>query len=454
MADSDVEAGFTRWVSEECVAYSIDGDPTSFEWGRHAFLDWLGVTIAGSQEPSARIAADYVRGEARSGPATLIGSADTLPASLATLANGIAAHALDFDDNNSLTGSHPSAPIFSAVVALAEREGAQPAEVIQAAAAGMYAQALVFAALGHSGYLRGFHSTGTLGTFGAAASCARLLDVDAETLQYAFGAAATQAAGLKASFGTMSKHLNAAKAAVNGLLSVDLARRGFTGPTDAIEKRQGFAWTHSDEIAIEKAKDQVKGMPVIRSTIFKFHACCFGTHSAIEGALQLRSRHIFEPKSIESVELRVAPAIQDVCSIPDPTTGLEGKFSLRYATALALLGRSTGVDAFTDAAVQDPEVRAIMGRIEVIPTDVLAFGSSTEVRLRLDSGQVHTATVAVGSGADTDLSAQWDRLVRKFTALAEPVVGGARAEEIVAVVSDIENAESLSEIVRNPVQTS
>jgi 2-methylcitrate dehydratase PrpD len=451
MAESD-EDGFTRWVSEECIAYSIDGDPVSFEWGRHAFLDWLGVTIAGSQEPSARIAAAYVRGEAQSGPATLIGSADTLPASLAAFANGIAAHALDFDDNNSLTGSHPSAPIISAVVALAEREGARPAELIQAVAAGMHAQALVFAALGHSGYLRGFHSTGTLGTFGAAAACARLLNVDAETLQHAFGAAATQAAGLKASFGTMSKHLNAAKAAANGLLSVELARRGFTGAADAIESRQGFAWTHSDEIAIHRAKEQAKGMPAIRSTVFKYHACCFGTHSAIEGVLQLRSRHTIEPQSIESVELCVAPAIPDICGISEPATGLEGKFSITYATALALLGRSTGPEAFTDAVVQDADVRALMARIDVTPTPDLALGSSTEVRLRLSSGRVHTAAVAIGSAVDADLSVQWDSLLRKFTSLAEPVVGQARAEEIATAVSDLEHAESVSDIVRSPAQ--
>jgi 2-methylcitrate dehydratase PrpD len=439
---------FTRKIAEDIVAFSIKEDELSKEWSQHVLLDWLGVAIAGSREPSSQIVADYIRAEGGSGPSTVIGTTDRTAPHQAALANGVAAHALDFDDTNILAGGHASAPIVAATVALAEREQAPLSAVLEAVAAGVQAQATVCLALGESGYSRGFHSTGTLGTFGVAAACGHLLSLDEETLHRAFGLSATQAAGLKASFGTMGKHLNAAKAATNGLLSVELARRGFTAAENALEAEQGFAWTHSDVIEADEAASRLRGEPAIRSNNFKWHACCHGTHSAIEGASELRRRHGFEADDIESVELRVPVETPKMCGIPEPRTGLEGKFSIRYTTALALADRPTGPTSFTDEAVNDAFIAALRDRVTVVPTSEIPIAGSTHVTVRLKRGTTYSIAEDFRHGSDSELSQQWQELVRKFTSLAAPVVGDTRAREVVESLASPYDG-SVSDLVRS-----
>ena len=162
----------------------------------------------------------------------------------AVIVNGAAGHALDFDDMG-LGGTHPSAAILPAVFALAEKHHFGGARFAEAALTGYQALAWISYACGWSGYRRGFHSTGTVGTFGAALGCAKLLGLDREGCITALGLAATQAAGLKVSFGTLAKHLNAGKAAANGLLAAELSAAGFSAAPDALEGSQGCVETHS-----------------------------------------------------------------------------------------------------------------------------------------------------------------------------------------------------------------
>jgi 2-methylcitrate dehydratase PrpD len=200
-------------------------------------------------------------------------------------------------------------------------------------------------------YDGGFHSTATLGTFGAAAGCAHLLDLDAGQWQNTFGIAAATAAGLKSAFGTMCKPFHAGNAASNGVLAGRLAQQGFTGAQDVLERSQGFGSTHSATF------DQVSGMRpygdpwFVRQVLFKYHAACFLTHSTIEGLLRLKEHHYLRAADVAEVVLRVAPGHLDVCNIQEPRTGLEAKFSLRFTAALSLVTGQTGEDAFTDGAV-------------------------------------------------------------------------------------------------------
>jgi 2-methylcitrate dehydratase PrpD len=417
------------------------------EVARHCLLDFLGVTLAGSREPpSEMLVAAAIAGEGAS-RASLIGRSERASRLSAALVNGVAAHALDFDDTHTLMNGHPSAPVLPALLALVDTEDATGADLLVALVAGIELECRLSVLLGPAHYGYGFHSTGTLGTFGAAAACAHLLGLDREQWLHALGLAATQAAGLKSGFGTMAKPLNAGHAASAGLLAALLARRGFTADPIAIEASQGFALTHSDGRPSQAQLTPYVGRFLARDTLFKFHAACYLTHAAIDAAAALRAAPGFDARDVSAVEVRVSPALLHVCTIAEPETGLEGKFSLRATTAMALLGDDTGdPDAFTNERMADPELVALRDRVRV---ETVTGMSATRALVTIaTSAGKREAEVDTGVPA-TDLAAQRERLERKFLRLATPVLGRARAEHLAHHALRADELASSADIVRD-----
>ena len=283
-------------------------------------------------------------------------------------------HALDFDDTHTLMSGHPSAPVVPAALALAERDGRDGASFLAAVVAGIETECRLGAIVNPGHYALGFHATGTLGTFGAAAAAAHLLDLDEERWSHAMALAGTQASGLKSAFGTMTKPLHAGRAASNGLLASLLARGGYTGAAEIVETAQGFAATHGAGEVDASRLDALRGRWLIADTLFKYHASCYLTHAAIDAATRLRVEASIAPDAIESVEVRASTGCMGVCDMPEPSTGLEGKFSLRATTAMALLGDDTSDPAaFTRRAharsgvhrnARSRDVRADAGTID------------------------------------------------------------------------------------------
>lgn len=312
--------------------------------------------------------------------------------------------------------------------------------------AGVELECRLGAMLGEGHYSVGFHSTGTVGTFGSAAACAHLLALPEEKWLTAMGLAGTQAAGLKSVFGTMGKPLHAGKAATTGLLAALLAREGFSAPPDILEAPQGFAETHAGEEPSAEMVEKYAGRFLICDTLFKYHASCYLTHAAIEAARTIREDQRMTPSSIESVSVHVSPALLKVCNIEAPVTGLEGKFSLRTTTALALLGEDTGdLATFSDAKMAEPEVAALRDRVLVIPTDGM---SSTQARVCVDADG-RTVERETDSGVPLrDLPAQRDRLRDKFKALAEPVVGPSQAVQLADAALAVDEADSVDELLQ------
>src|SRR5579864_377399 len=215
------------------------------EVARHCLLDFFGVAIAGSREPLTNILVNEIVNSERSTEASLIGREERASRLTAALVNGAAGHALDFDDTHMAMGGHPSAPIIPAILALAETTGASGRDVLEAIVVGVETECRLGALIGAQHYTIGFHSTGTLGTFGAAAACAHLLNLDEDGWLRALGLAGTQAAGLKSGFGTMAKPLHSGRAASNGLFSALAARGGYTSNPAILETEAGFFATHS-----------------------------------------------------------------------------------------------------------------------------------------------------------------------------------------------------------------
>jgi len=415
------------------------------EAGRHCLLDFLGCALAGAGEPLTEILVrEVARGEGSS-QAGLIGRSERATLQTAALVNGAAGHALDFDDTHTAMG-HPSVPVLPALLALAESTGASGRELLAALVAGVELECrlglLVFA----RHYAAGFHSTGTLGTFGAAAACAHLLRLDEQAWLHAMGLAGTQAAGLKSGFGTMAKPLHAGRAASAGLLAATLARGGFTAQPAILEVAQGFAATHA---CAEPSTDALAAQPdhlLIRDTLFKYHAACYLTHAGIEAARRLREERGVDPEKITAVEVQVNPTLLDVCNIEAPTTGLEGKFSLRATTAMGLLALDTGDPAlYSEATLAQPALVALRERVRVTPTRELT-ATQTRVRVESQSGwREERVDTGIPAG---DLADQGRRLRGKFRVLAAPRLGAERAEALADAVGCVDQAESLTDLLR------
>lgn len=404
-------------------------------------LDWLGVALGGSGDPLVDILIDDALEDGGIGEARLIGRRERVSPANAALINGAASHALDFDDVNSRMGGHPSVTVLPVVLALAEQRRSGGREVLEAFAIGYEVACQVGAMAGRSHDEAGWHATGTVGTFGAAAAAARLLGLGEEETVMALGIAATQASGLQSMFGTMCKPLHAGRAAMGGLLAARWASRGFTSNPEALACRHGFAATHSTTFEFEPLPGAGDALAV-ESNLFKHHAACFLTHAAIEAAAALRDRHGIVPNDVRLVCVRIPRLDLAACNIPDPRTGAEIKFSLRHLLAMTLAGVDTGdVRAYTAATAAREDLIEVRDRIELEAEEVDAR-YCTEVRVHLSNGEVLRQHVDVGRPAE-DLDLQWRRLCDKFRRLADPVTGSGRAEQVVSLVSRVEESDNL-----------
>jgi len=422
------------------------------ELTKHCLLDWLGVTLAGAREPAASILRREAELQSGAGACTVVGTSTRLGPFWAALVNGTASHALDFDDVVAAMAGHPTVPIVPALLALAESEhsaddagDAAGRRFVTAFVAGFEAECRIGTLVAPSHYTRGFHVTSTVGTFGAAAASAHWLGLDAARWLHAFGLAGTQAAGLKCMFGTMTKPFHAGRAAASGLLAARLAANGFTANESVLDVEQGFVTTQSDA-ANPAALANLGRRFGIEGVLFKYHAACYLTHSSIEAILALRRSRALTPERVRAVRLRVPPGHLEVCNIQQPRTGLEAKFSLRFTAAMALAGVRTDELGFTDATARDPVLNALAERVSVTPVGGWANNYQSEVEIEFDDGNTLSTQGDVSQPGGMDPPRQWSRLTAKFTTLAEPVVGAARAAAIIACVARLETLASLAEL--------
>ncbi len=405
---------------------------------RQCLLDWLGVTLAGAGEPLAVMLKAEAAEEGGAPRATLFGGGGKTSMGQAALVNGAAGHALDFDDVLGAMTGHPTAPVAPAALALAEGRGLSGEQVIAGIVAGIEVEARIGRVLGHSHYARGWHATGTIGAFGAAAAAANMLGLDAGQTARAFGIAGTQAAGLKSMFGTMCKPLHAGKAARNGLTAATLAARGFTSRDDVFDCVQGFADTQTETFRPEALLDEPDRFHIL-DTIFKYHPACYGTHATIEACMRIADNPAFDAGHVERVEVKVPPSALRMCNIPAPVTGLEAKFSLAYNAGLGLTGKATGaLDTYFDENLDRPDVHMIRETVSVEGVEGMQpFGADVVVHLGNGLALRGAADVGVPE-ADTDR--QWEKLQRKFRALTAPLLGAEAAEALIRAVGALDDA--------------
>lgn len=420
-------------VTTEVARWAVETDaaalpPQVVHATVRAVLDSLGVTIAAAGHEAVASLLAMLRDTGSGGSSTVVGSAWHASEFDAALVNGVMAHVLDWDDTILPTRLHPSATLLPPLLAVGERTGASGSDLLAAFAIGFDVQQRLALAMYPEYAERGWHGTGIVGGIGAAVAAGRLLALDADRMQHAIGISATGGAGLTATFGSMSKSLNLGRAGALGLQSARLAERGFTGNPRLLDPDTGFLRMYDDAPRAEAIADGLGEQWAITNDGFKPYPCGVVAHAAIDAA---RDLHL--PGSLpHTVRFDVSPEAMVLMGNADPTTGLEAKFSVRYACAVALVDGDVAPAAFSDEALGT--YREAMKRIQVaggpgINQDeaiaVATLADDVERRIHIE----HARGTLGNPLTDADLR-------EKFRTACEGG-GNLRADAILAVVDDL-----------------
>jgi 2-methylcitrate dehydratase PrpD len=403
---------------------------------RLLLLDCLGVAVAGADEPAARIVAALIREEGGNPNCTVFGTDLRSSASAAALANGTAAHALDFDDTHHPGFLHPSAVLVPAICALAEEKSLDGRSVLTAFMYGLDVMTALGAVLNPSHYERGWHATSTIGSVMAATACGLLLGLSPVQMMSAIGIGATEASGIRRNFGTMSKPFHAGMAARNGIVAAKLAAAGFTADSAILEGERGFGdvfqgaagWDRSRFFTTLNHRFDL----AIEGLAVKQFAACGATHPPIEAILNLRREHHLIPEQVEEIRVVTHPMLKGILIHQRPETGLEGKFSVQHCLAVALVDGFAGLSQFTDERVQDPIVKDLARRVIHVtdPTVGLAghmsWGAVVTVRLKDGRELANSVEVARGKWIGQPLTSE--EIEAKFIDCAR--IGGLSPDSI------------------------
>ncbi len=337
---------------------------------KKSILDWLGVTLAGSREPVSQKVTAYSKKLQAISESSVIGSGFQTSAEMAAWINGVAGHALDYDDT--FAGRdynfHPTVPVLPAVLALAEVYNLTGTDIMTAYIIGIEVESRIGDAIGYYNSNHGWHPTAVIGTMGATAACASVLNLNMEQTRMALGIAGSLAGGLQQNFGTMTKPMHAGNAARNGVIASLLARDGFTGDDSILDGEFSFSGVLSAEHKQgldNKEQDLGKNWHIISPGMgYKAYPSCRSTHSSIDASLYLRNALRMDTSRIANIVCKTNRRHTQLARFHKPISGYEGKFSIPYCTAIALLRGRVLLEDFTDEKVADPEVQRLLAKVE------------------------------------------------------------------------------------------
>jgi 2-methylcitrate dehydratase PrpD len=366
----------------------------AFHWAKMGVLDTVGVTIAGSHEPCALLIAkalDLPHTHSHPNPllASIWGGKLSCSPADAALINGTAAHALDFDDCNNTLGGHPSAPILPALFALSDVNTISAEDFLTAYILGFEVETKIAMCVNFHHYTKGWHPTATLGTFGAAAACAKLLKLDPKQTATALALAASSAAGIKANFGTMTKPMHVGKSAKEGLMAAKFAQAGYTANTESVfEHHQGFFEVFNGKGFYEPAKARefwAKPWDIVEPGIaIKQYPCCGSTHPAVDVAIDIHNSPEFNLNNVVQIKAWIHERRLTHTNRPFPKSELDAKFSLQYVIARALLDGKVGIEHFENNIFLEPNIQNLLSKISVSPYDDQMFDPSNHFAARVE----------------------------------------------------------------------
>ena len=409
-------------------------------------LNWVGCTIGGSRNEAVDIAVSALTPFFGAEQASLLGRKERMDILHASLLNGISSHVLDFDDTHLRTIIHPAGPVVSAILALSEYRPVSGADFLNALVLGIETECRIGNAVYPAHYDVGWHITGTTGVFGAAAASGKLLGLSEQQMVWALSIAAAQPVGLREMFGTMTKAFHPGRAAQNGLTAAFLASKNFTSSDHGIEAKSGWANVLSTERNYAEITEKLGQTWEVSLNTYKPFACGIVIHPAIDGCIQLRNQYQLTADQIDRVELKVHPLVLELTGKKTPRAGLEGKFSVYHAAAVAIVEGAAGEQQFSDKAVLNPGTAALRDRVAAV-VDPSIKEDQVRITIVLKDGRRLEKYIEHAVGSVTNPMSDKD-LEAKFAGQAVGVLPADQARRVMDLCWDFEalpNAGALAE---------
>jgi 2-methylcitrate dehydratase PrpD len=460
----DKGAGLTRYVAEfVCGVQAEDLPDDVMALGKKSILDGLGLALSGSVAKSGELVRRHLDdiGLAR-GPATVIGSNLRVAPRFAAFANGVGVHADDYDDTQLAVASdrvyglltHPTAPALPAALAMGEALGADGRSVVLAYHLGVEVECKVAEAINPRHYQTGFHATATCGPFASASAAAKLMGLDVETTQRALSIAASQSAGLRENFGTMTKPFHAGRASESGVAAAQFASYGWTATDKILEAPRGFfsaAGGGYDPSAIE-GKLGAPWTFADPGVSIKPHPSGSLTHPGMTEMMRLILEYDIRPEDVVRVRVGTNSNMPNALIHHRPRNELQAKFSMEFCTAILLLERRAGLNEFVDEVVLRPDVQRMIEKVDfVVDDDAERAGyhkMTTIIDVELKDGRRISGRADFGKGSPAK-PMSYDEVAGKFRECVEFArFPSARAEEVVAMVRDLETLPSIDRLTR------
>lgn len=462
MKSRKTSASISQQISEFIAGLRLKDVPTEVcNAAKLHLLDGLATMLGGSAEPSSRLLRHHFRPQKTAHGATVLGCREKFPPEHAALINGTQGHVLDYDDAQLATLSsrpagqqtHPTAPVLAAAMALAETRRKTGSALLTSYIAGVEVACRLGDAVDPSHYLDGFHPTGTLGVFGAAAACSHLLELEPQAIRHALGIAGTLASGLRANRGTFAKGLNAGHAAGNGLIAATLAAGGFSASENIFDDPMGFFAAacrgRVDRGLLKFGRPLFFAKPGIA---IKLYPCAGVLHPALDLVRELRARHAIAAKEVEQIYVSLDRDAARPLVYKDPKDSLEAKFSLNFAVAVALVDGDAGLKQFSPARLDDREVQRLMHRVQLVTQphakenakDVIA----TRIEIRMRGGKVYLGEASIARG-HPKLAPSRAEIEEKFCQCAARVIPARQAEAFLKGFWNLEHVPSIAAWLRS-----
>jgi len=439
-----------KTVTQSLAEIVVSTDESTLPaWSLHeakrTLLNMMAISLSASKSEGAGIMLDWARDEQAAKHASVIGVSLKTSASIAALVNGFLCHLQDYDDTHFPTILHPTAPVWPAVLAAAERQGTSGRDALGAFVLGAETACRVAMSVHPWHYDQGWHITGTAGIFGAAAGVGRISELNAGQLTNALGVAGTLAAGVREVFGTHGKPMHAGHAAENGLRAATWAQSGFTGGDDIIGGRRGY-WAvaspngHSEDALLgdfgERWEFKMNGLKPFANGIV--------SHPIQQAVIELRNEHSLLPEQVDSISARVHPLVLELMNRAEPRVGLEGKFSFQHCAAAALVD-GAGHDAqFSDAKVQDPVIAGLRAKVSAT-VDESVREEEVYLTIVLTDGRTLENHIEYATGSPTNPMSD-EALQNKYRELAGDVLPSQQLEDLLAAVWALDSAADVREV--------
>jgi 2-methylcitrate dehydratase PrpD len=430
---------------------------------KRCLVDGFGVMLAGSTVKGSEIVRDYVRSVSDRKEATAIGASSLMTtAAHAALLNAASGHAMDYDDTQLSTTpdrtfgllTHPTVPALAAALAVAERRRASGAAFLEAFLVGFEVECKIAEAIDPDHYNRGFHSTGTIGTFGAAAAAAKLMNMNAPQVRHMLTIASSMSSGVRVNFGSMTKPLHSARAAENGIVAAELASRGFTGGDDGLDGQWGFFQVFGGGVDLDRLIP-VLGKPytmVDPGSSFKPYPCGSLSHPTMDAMLETVVDHDVKPEQVKAVRVRAGSNVLDPLRYKIATNELEAKFCLPFLMASLIVRRKAGVKEFTDEFVRSAPVQQMMPRVtNIFDAKIEAQGFDkirSVVEIDLTDGRtiVQAADERYRGGPDKPFTQA--ELHGKFADCAQLTMAPGRIGKAIEQIERVDRLKDVGELVR------